>query len=118
MLKLLNNGQANILLVLSKTTNKLDKKVIFFVNAIDKAINVFTLRAKLCPRLVSGYDKECKGAQMRAKKLKKIWKKERTEKIWEEFRLAWAKKGRLIAKVKKKVYCESRVEACRSSKEV
>ncbi len=118
MIKTLKDGLANILLVLLKTTDKLDEKVISLVNAIDKAIDVSTPKASLYPRLVSGFDEECKDAQMKARKLKKIWKKEVIEESWEEFRLARAEKGQLIAKVKKKVYCESRAKACSSFKEL
>ena len=93
MLKTLKDGLANISLASSKTTDELDEKVISLVNAIDKAIDVSTPRARLCPRSVPGFDEECKGAQMRARRLKKIWKKEGTEESWEEFRLARAEKG-------------------------
>lgn len=55
---------------------------------------------------------------MRARKLKKIWKKEGTEDSWEAFRLAQAKKSRVIAKVKKKAYPESSVEIYNSPKEL
>lgn len=79
MLKTLKDGLANILLASSKTTNELDKKVIFLVNAIHKTIDVSTSRARLYPRLVLGFDKECKGAQMRARRLKKIWRKKGIE---------------------------------------
>ena len=75
MIKTLQDGLANILLFLSKRPNKLDEKVIFLVNAIDKAIDASTPRARLCLRSVPGFDKKCKDAQMKAKRLKKIWKK-------------------------------------------
>lgn len=60
MIKTLKNSLANVLLALSKTSNKLDKKVISLVNAIDKAINTSILRTKFCPRLVLGFNKEYK----------------------------------------------------------
>ena len=55
---------------------------------------------------------------MQAKRLQKIWKKKGIEDSWETFGLAWAEKGRVIAKVKKKVYCEFKVEACNSPEEL
>ncbi len=118
MIKTLKDDLANISLASSKTTDELDEKVISLVNAIDKAIDASTPKARLRPRSVPGFDKKCKGAQMRARRLKNIWKKEGTEESWEEFRLARAEKGRLIAKVKKKAYYESRAEACSSSEEL
>ncbi len=62
MIKTLKDRLANILLASSKTIDKLDKKVIFLVNTIDKAINISTPKARLCLRLVPGFDEEGKGA--------------------------------------------------------
>ncbi len=59
-------------------------------------------KAKLCPKSIPEFDEECKDAQIKARRFKKIWKKEGTEESWEAFRLARAEKGRIIAKVKKK----------------
>lgn len=73
-------------------------------------IDASTLRAKLCLRSILGFDKECKDTQMKARKLKKIWNKEGIEESQEDFRLAQAKKGQVIAKIKKKAYCESRAK--------
>ena len=55
---------------------------------------------------------------MKAKKLKKIWKKESKEDSWEAFRLAWAEKSQVIAKVKKKAYYKFRAKVCNSLKEL
>lgn len=76
MIKTLQGGLANISLSSSKTPSELDKKVISLVNARDKGIDVSTSGARLCPRMVPRFDRKCKDAQMRARKLKKIWKKE------------------------------------------
>lgn len=65
MIKTLKNSLANVLLALSKTNNKLDRKVISLVNTIDKAINTFISRIEFCPRLVLGFDKEYKSTQIR-----------------------------------------------------
>lgn len=75
MIKTLKNNLANILPILLNIIDKLNKKVIFLVKAINKAIDTFTLRAKLCLRLVLGFDKKCNGAQIEARKFKKTWKK-------------------------------------------
>lgn len=71
-------------------------------------------KARLSPKSVPGFDEECKEIQMKARKLKKIWKKEETEENWENFWLAQAEKGRVIAKAKRRAYCKSREEACAS----
>ena len=72
MIKTLQDGLANISLSLSQTPSELDEKLIFLVKAIDKAIDISIPRARLCPRLVSGFDEKCKDAQMKARRLKKI----------------------------------------------
>lgn len=72
MIKSLKDGLANILPFPSNTINELDKKVISLISAINKAINAFTPKTKLCPRLVPGFDKKYKDAQMKARKFKNI----------------------------------------------
>ncbi len=79
MIITLKDSSANISLASSKTTTELGEKVISLVNTIDKAINASTPKARLYPGSVPGFDEKCKGAQIRARKLKKIWKKEGTE---------------------------------------
>lgn len=88
IIKTLQGGLANILLFLLKIPNELNNKLIFLINAIKKAIDTSTLRTKLCPRLIPRFDKKCKNAQMKVKKVKKIWKKEGIEESWKAFRLA------------------------------
>ena len=95
----------------SITPNELDIKVYFLINAIDIAIILAISKARLCPKSVPGFDEECKKIQIKAKRLKKIWKKEKTEESWKNFQLAQAEKRRIIAKAKKKAYCKSREEA-------
>lgn len=72
ILKTLKDGLANILLTSSKTTDELDKKIISLVNAINKAIDVSTPRVRLYSKSVPRFDEECKGAQIRVRRLKKI----------------------------------------------
>lgn len=55
---------------------------------------------------------------MKAKRLKKIWKKEEIEESWENFRLTWEEKRRVIVKAKKAIYCKSREEAFTSLKDM
>ena len=118
MIKTLQDCLANSSLSLSKTPGKLDKTVIFLVNNIDKAIDILIPRARLCLRSVPKFDEECKKAQMRARKLKKIRRKKGREECWEKFRLAQTEKGWVIAKVNKKAYLGSKAEACNSSEEL
>lgn len=79
ILKTLKNSRTYILLTSLKTTDELDKKLICLVNAISKEIDIFSPKARLCLRLASRFDKECKDIQINVRKLKKIWKKEKTE---------------------------------------
>ena len=98
----------------SQTANELDAQVYSLIGAIETAIAQAIPKARLSPKSVPGFDEECKEMQMKARRLKKIWKKEGTVESWEEFRLARAEKGRVIAKAKRKVYRKSREEACAS----
>ena len=98
----------------STTPNELDIKVHSLINAIDIAMTLAIPKARLSPKSVPGFDEECKEMQMKARRLKKIWKKEGTEESWEDFRIARAEKGRVIAKAKRKAYRKSREEACAS----
>lgn len=50
--------------------------------------------------------------QIKARRLKKIWKREEIEENWENFRLSWSEKRRKIAKAKKVAYYRTRKEAC------
>lgn len=102
LIETLQKSLAKISLTSSKTAKELDEKVISLVEAIDIAMDAYIPKARLCPRSVPAFDKDCKDAQMRARRPKKIWKKEGTEETWEAFRLARGEKGRVIAKVKKK----------------
>ncbi len=95
----------------STTPDKLDIKVHSLMSDLDTAMTLVILQARLSPKSVSGFDVECKEIQMKARRLNKIWKKEKTEESWEDFRLARAQKRRVIAKAKKKEYRKSRKEA-------
>ena len=118
LIKTLQQNLASISRLPSKTPEELDEKVISLVKAIDIAMDASIPKAKFCPKSIPGFDENCKDAQMRARRLKKVWKKEGTEDSWEQFRLARAEKGRVIAKAKKKAYRESRAEACSSPEEL
>ena len=72
----------------STTPNELDIKFYSLINAIDIAMTLAIPRARLSLNSVPGFDEECKKILIKARKLKKIWKKEKTEESWEDFRLA------------------------------
>ena len=63
----------------STTPNELDIKVHSLINAIDIAITLAILKARFSPKLIPRFDKKYKEIQMKARRLKKIWKKEETE---------------------------------------
>ncbi len=117
-IKTLQQNLVNIPNLPSRTAKELDEKVLSLVKAIDTAMDISIPKARLCPKSILGFDEECKDAQMRARRLKTIWKKECIEESWEAFRLARADKGRIIANVKKKSYRKSRTEACTSPEEL
>lgn len=70
----------------------------------------------MSPKSVPEFDKKYKKVQIKTKKLKKIQKREETEKKWENFRLIQLKKEQVIAKAKKAAYCKSKKEVCTSLK--
>lgn len=79
LIETLQQNLANILHLPSQTAKKLDEKVIFLVKAIDTVMDISIPKVRLCPKSISEFDEECKDAQIRARRLKKIWKKEDTE---------------------------------------
>ena len=68
--------------------NKLDFKFHSLINVINIAMTLAIPKARLSPKSVPGFDEECKEMQMKARRLKKTWKKERTEESWEDFQIA------------------------------
>lgn len=72
LIKMLQENLASISLLLSKIVKKLDEKVIFLLKAIDIAIDAFIPKTKLQARSILEFDQDCKDAQMKTKKLKKI----------------------------------------------
>ncbi len=102
----------------STTLDSLDIQVHFLISVVDTAITFAILKASLFPKSVERFDEGCKEIQMKTRRLKKIWKKEKTEKSWEYFRLAQAEKRRVIAKAKKKAYRKSKKETFASLEDI
>lgn len=75
LIETLQLNLANILHLPSQIAKELDKKVFFLVKAIDTTIDIFIPKARFCSKLILGFDKKCKNAQMRARKLKKYGRK-------------------------------------------
>lgn len=86
--------------------NELDDQVELLVNIIDEAMNMSTLKQQLCAQSISGFDEDCKEAQMQARRLKKIYNQNPSVENWEKYRVARAVKGRLINKKKRNNYYE------------
>lgn len=59
---------------------ELNKKATSLIKAIKITIEASIFTVRLYLKLILGFEKYCKDAKMRAKKLKKIWKKEKIEK--------------------------------------
>ena len=100
--KVLKEELAKDLLYTSTTPNELDIKVHSLINAINIAMTFAIPKVRLSPKSIPGFDEECKMIQIKANKLKRIWKKEKIEGSWEDFRLARAEKERIITKAKRK----------------
>lgn len=71
-IKTLHQNLINILHLPPKTLQKLDNKVISLVKTIDIAIDASICKTKLYLKSIPGFDVNCKVAQMRARRLKKI----------------------------------------------
>ena len=99
-----------------KSTQELDQQVGALVAALTKAIDASTPMLQVSPRSIPGFDKECKEAQMRARRLKKKFKKEPSPELWEEYKQARAFKGSLISKKKREAYKEYCSKVCESPK--
>ncbi len=97
-----------------QTANELDAQMYSLIGKIETAIALAIPKARLLPKSVPGFDEECKETQMKARRLKKMWKKEGTVESWEKFWPARAEKRRVIAKAKRRVYRKSKEEACAS----
>ncbi len=72
----------------SQTANELDSQGHSLISAINTAIALPIPKTRPSPKSIRGFDEECKETQMKARRLKKIWKKEGTIESWKEFRLA------------------------------
>lgn len=99
---------------LCTTAEQLDAQIDSLISAINTAMNLAIPKAKVSPKSIPEFDEKCKEVQIKARRLKQIWKREETEESWESFRLAWVEKQRVISKAKKAIYCKSREEACAS----
>lgn len=66
---------------------EIDEKDQLLIKAIDIAINASIFIAKFCLKSVLKFNKEYKKAQMRARRFKKVWKKDGTTKSLKKFRL-------------------------------
>ena len=66
-------------LSLCTTVEELNVQVDSLINTINTTINLAIPKAKVSPKLVPGFDEKCKKVQMKARRLKKIWKKEEIE---------------------------------------
>lgn len=84
------------------------------VRSINTAIDQSTPWSRPSPRSVAGFTKECKEAQMEARRLRRKAKRARTEESWEQYKRARNRKARLIDKALKTAHRE-RVETASES---
>lgn len=94
----------------------LDLQIQSLANALSKALNESAPDLKICARSKAGFNEECKEAQMRARRLKKVWKANPSEETWEDLRVARNYKGTLIKKALRQAYRSKLAEACASEK--
>lgn len=93
---------------------KIDEQVLALVSIIQEAIEVSTPKVKISPRSKPGFDRESKEAQVKARRLRKIFNRRGTEEAWENYKKARSEAGYIIRKASRNAYRESRKEACES----
>ena len=77
---------------------KIDEQVQALVNVIQQAIEASTPLVKISHRSKPGFDRECKEAQVKARRLRKIFNRRGTEEAWEDYKIARSKAGYVIRK--------------------
>lgn len=100
----------------SKSTQEVDQQVDALITALTKAIDTSTAMLQVSSRFIPGFDKECKEAQMKARRLKKKFKKELLPELWEKYKQAQAFKRMLISKKKREAYREYCFNVCKYPK--
>lgn len=93
---------------------KIDKQVQTLINIIQQAIEALTPLIKISHRSKPEFDQECKEAQVKARRLRKIFNRIGTEEAWEDYKIACSEAGYIIKKTSKKAYQGSREEICDS----
>ncbi|GFF96865.1 pol-like protein [Aspergillus lentulus] len=80
------------------TKQDIDNATKAIVNAILVAVKESTPKARVSPRSIPGWTRECKEAQQLARRLRRRYQRERTPEAWEAYRRARNHKARLIRK--------------------
>lgn len=99
---------------LDNSRQGLDCQIEAIIAAIQGAINASTPWIKISPHSRPGFIPKCKEAQLKAKRLKRRWRKIGTEEAWEAFREARNQKARIIKKAMKLQYRTETENACDS----
>lgn len=97
-----------------KTKEEIDEQVRLVITAIQRSIEFSTPLVRICKRSVPGFDCECKEAQMRARRLHKVFQRDGTEENWHRYVEARSFKKSVIKKAKRREYRESREKACQN----
>ena len=90
---------------------KIDNLVQVLVKVIQEAIEISTPIVKICSRSKPGFTLEYKEAQIKARRLQKIFNRLEPEEAWEKYRAACLKAGYIIRKASRKAYRKFRKEA-------
>lgn len=80
------------------TEQDIDNATRTIVDAILVAVKESTPKARVSPRSIPGWTRECKEAQQLARRLRRRYQRERTPDAWEAYRQARNYKARLIRK--------------------
>lgn len=97
-----------------RTEKEIEKQVKLMITAIQQSTEFSTPLIRICKQSVPGFDCECKEAQMRARRLHKIYQREGTDESWHDYLEARSFKKTVIKKARRREYQESRKKACQN----
>ncbi len=80
------------------STEKIDNQVQALVKAIQEAVEISIPMVKICSRSKPGFTLGCREAEMKARRLRKMFNRLGTDEAWEEYRAAHSEAGYIIKK--------------------
>ena len=86
---------------------KIDKQMQALINIIQQAIEASTPLVNISHRSKPGFDWECKEAQVKAHRLRKIFNQIGTKEAWKDYKIVRLEAEYIIKKANRKAYWKS-----------